>query len=529
MIMKQAIRGFVAVTLSVLALQVQPAVAQDTPYWISGTGAAAYTQYYLPYALQAAAAYRSVDDFNDTRRPGARARADVALAVSYSYPVDGPEKAYAAALLAPWRYQFGSEGHLTCFDPSDGDCQNQLREARRFGTGSGPAFQVWARTRYPHREHEPCTEVSIAFRGTTGSAGDWFSNFDRVNFLTDDYYLQLQRNINRIIRKITTIDCYRRAPQPPQIVSLGHSLGGGLAQFAALANKPGGPRIAKVFAFDPSPVTGVHRIDNATLQENARGLTIDRIYQTGEVLAVVRKYYQEYPASSSTCDPYVRTVLLDALRHEGSVKLHNMPGLARELVRLSYRFRTLPFDVPPGTDCPTRYLAPEEGVPGPAIAYAPNGAVVRTANGNRYAGAYRYVQTNPYGTAYRYARDWGGSTPATPARLKPPGARTVDASTAFDMGFAQPNWYDATSFYPNATDAGVARPTVVRGYRRARFRPARPRQEHPSGTFPSGVSDAFRRDPICSPGWTCMLGRLTSGINGLKASGPRNRGEAVSG
>ena len=42
-----------------------------------------------------------------------------------------------------------------------------------------------------------------------------------------------------------------------QIVSVGHSLGGGLAQFAALATKKGKARIVKVFAFDSSPVTGI--------------------------------------------------------------------------------------------------------------------------------------------------------------------------------------------------------------------------------------------------------------------------------
>ena len=204
--------------------------------------------------------------------------------------------------------------------------------------------------------------------GTVGStASDWITNADLVtHYFADDYYLQLRRNIDAIIRKIAGLDCYRRTSHKPQIVSVGHSLGGGLAQFVALANSSKGPRIAKVFAFDSSPFTGASLINPATLKDNSDQLEIDRIYQSGEVLANIRKFAEKlarkstFPQSSSPCQPLVRTVLFDAFLAPNSIELHSMASLAAQTVQLSYNGQTqLAFAVPPGTrNCRTRYNPP---------------------------------------------------------------------------------------------------------------------------------------------------------------------------
>jgi dienelactone hydrolase len=174
--------------------------------------------------------------------------------------------------------------------------------------------------------------VSIAFRGTVFSSfADWTANLSPTWLRADDHYRQLRRNIDAIIKKVTALDCYRRAGT--QIVSVGHSLGGGLAQFAALANNPTRHRIAKVFAFDPSPVTGESLLDRRRRDGNAANLEIDRIYQSGEVLAFVRRAYQQFPPASSRC---VRTVLYDVSAGINIVALHNMNTLAREIVQQSY-------------------------------------------------------------------------------------------------------------------------------------------------------------------------------------------------
>ena len=78
----------------------------------------------------------------------------------------------------------------------------------------------------------------------------------------------------------------------PALFSTGHSLGGGLAQqFAyALPNDPAGvvPRVSEVYAFDPSPVTGYFSVARDLRESNSRELSIDRIYERGEILALAR-------------------------------------------------------------------------------------------------------------------------------------------------------------------------------------------------------------------------------------------------
>ena len=72
------------------------------------------------------------------------------------------------------------------------------------------------------------------------------------------------------------------------LVATGHSLGAGLAErFAySLKAQEGIPGVKEVYAFDPSPVSGKRTVPG--WRQQAKGLTIYRIYNRGEILASVR-------------------------------------------------------------------------------------------------------------------------------------------------------------------------------------------------------------------------------------------------
>jgi pimeloyl-ACP methyl ester carboxylesterase len=331
---------FFVLALVIVWLNNSPLQAQTSgngPKLYTASYATQFARYYAPYALQAASAYVDKVAMDATLGPSGQAPidgSDVRVAVNYIFQ-DQPDETLAArarGYLRSWQYQFGSEGYLGCFGQTGNDCYS-WNDWLKFATSGGPAFQVWARTRYPQKQGSACSEVSIAFRGTTLSTADWIANLDRATgYVYDDHYRQLRRNIDAIIKKIATLDCYKlriaSTSKPPQIVSVGHSLGGGLAQLAGLADR----RVAKVFAFDSSPVTGASYVDKQTRLGNAEDLAIDRIYQSGEVLQKLKRL-QQFPYYGSKC---VRYVAFDVLQPDGPVTLHNMAGLAREVVRLSY-------------------------------------------------------------------------------------------------------------------------------------------------------------------------------------------------
>ena len=156
-----------AITVSMLTMNVRPAGAQsatDDTYSVLASRATRYARYYAPYAIQAAAAYLPVQAFNDKKELKG---ADVDYSVQKIF---GGDVKPAQKAIEAWQYQFGSDSYLTCFDPTDTDCQSALRN-KGWDFGSGPSFQVWARTRSSHAARDVCTEVSIAFRGTMGLNG----------------------------------------------------------------------------------------------------------------------------------------------------------------------------------------------------------------------------------------------------------------------------------------------------------------------------------------------------------------------
>jgi hypothetical protein len=154
-------------------------------------------------------------------------------------------------------------------------------------------------------------EIVVVFEGTNFTElPDWTANlrwFLRfIPGFEDQYTLTARRVAQEFHDQLRTKpDRYQLDPnndqlrhvsgEPIRIVSTGHSLGGGLAQHFAYTfrqhpSAATGPRVAEVFAFDPSPVTGWSAAENPPRAHNARNLRINRIYEHGEALAYVRLF-----------------------------------------------------------------------------------------------------------------------------------------------------------------------------------------------------------------------------------------------
>lgn len=395
--------GFIAIVASIVALDVRPACAQPEtpdswtethvdPYEIGASDVGQYAGYYSPYAIMAAATHLPVARFEEIKglnpADGADVTPDVKYAVEGVFPdeIAGPKiRPIAQAAFKAWRYQFGSDAESPCFDPKDEDCKRLVRKDRQHL--AGPTFQVWARVDLTPQPSTlfgllgpTCAEFSIAFEGTReNSRMDWLSNgrffgTERL-FHLDSSYTWLHRNINAIIRTIAAQPCYR-VSSPPLIVSVGHSLGGGLAVHAALANDPNKPRIEKVFAFEPSPETGADLVEQKTLMSNRKGLEIDRVDHLGEASSKLEGWAQWartinwnseefYPPAGNRCNDklLVRKVHVQAFVAlkkglAGDIELHTMAPLAAELITLNGREAVESRGRPRApSDCPTRYDA----------------------------------------------------------------------------------------------------------------------------------------------------------------------------
>lgn len=181
--------------------------------------------------------------------------------------------------------------------------------------------QLWV-----HRVNNVCRQAVVLFRGTVATSyDDWVANFHWFHRLTpiDDYYDQARDNIASVVKIAEGQGCAGR------IIAVGHSLGGGLAQHVAYANK----KIRTVYAFDPSFVIGSTDFNLLGLPIYRDGRKFDYVYEHGEVLAFLRfigRQFHPYEA----CNPRIRTVRFNTLT--GSiVNQHRIDDLAAKLIDLS--------------------------------------------------------------------------------------------------------------------------------------------------------------------------------------------------
>jgi hypothetical protein len=186
-------------------------------------------------------------------------------------------------------------------------------------------------------EHDSAKRIVVAFGGTVFNSGkDWLSNFRWFIPKHQDEYTLVVGDVGRAF-----VEEYKRRysdKEPRQIHATGHSLGGGLAQqFAySLPKDPNVPRVEHVFAFDPSPVTGYYSVEEALRDSNAEHLRTDRIFERGEVLAIVRSLQSLVfpPASSKPVIREVRYALFWSSPFD-PIGGHSINRLATEITRAS--------------------------------------------------------------------------------------------------------------------------------------------------------------------------------------------------
>lgn len=250
---------------------------------------------YAPYAVMAAKAREPLSP--DGQRIGKET-------------VFGASDSAARAWLKPWRFEKGQFGPL---------CANSKVNCSGV---NGLQYHIWSRP-----QGRVCREVTIVLLGTDpGSLGDWLSNLHWVLRVLplNDQYDQMQTSTGPIVADIKKNLSCAVTPQT-RIVTVGHSLGGGLAHQAAYMTDD----IKQVYAFNPSPVTGFG--DPDTPARAGVGVKVDRIYEHGETLAYLR-LIQRQIAPPSVCRPEVRTVRFNLLK--GNVfRQHSMIELAASIVR----------------------------------------------------------------------------------------------------------------------------------------------------------------------------------------------------
>jgi hypothetical protein len=180
-------------------------------------------------------------------------------------------------------------------------------------------------------EHENQKLIVVAFGGTVFTSGeDWKSNLRWFIPWHKDEYTQIVKHFAPDF-----VEAFgRRRPNESEvsIYSTGHSLGGGLAQqFAyALPTMPSKQKVSKVYAFDPSPVTGFYSVKRRTRKRNRKDLQISRIYERGEILAIVRSFTSLIIKPSSV-DPEIRGARFNLFYTENAIAGHSIAELATKM------------------------------------------------------------------------------------------------------------------------------------------------------------------------------------------------------
>jgi hypothetical protein len=189
----------------------------------------------------------------------------------------------------------------------------------------GLQFHLWRRG---------CREAVLAFRGTDFneegpllSRGDLISNLRWfIHLPVNDEYVQARWASVAIADEVSRWGCGRGL----RLIATGHSLGGGLAQQAAFADR----RFSYVYAFDPSPVTGLFDIAWEDRRWSVAKLGIDRVYESGEVLSLTR-YLVSGVFATSPCQPRIRIVRFATAKQPSLVERHRIKNLTDGLIVLA--------------------------------------------------------------------------------------------------------------------------------------------------------------------------------------------------
>jgi hypothetical protein len=207
-------------------------------------------------------------------------------------------------------------------------CDVGSTEFLREAVDVGLHLEVW-------RRGSPST-VAVVFEGTKfTSLLDWRSNLRWFLHHLPRYKDQYTVLSDRFGREFA--DWAKSNVDPgATLVSTGHSLGGGLAQYFAyslpdIRLRDGSPlRVSQVYAYDPSPVTGWYSVPHADRTRNARGLLIDRMFEHGEILAYPRLLLG-YVMPPSKENPRTREIRVNFDQSWLPIAGHMMRILARGL------------------------------------------------------------------------------------------------------------------------------------------------------------------------------------------------------
>lgn len=231
----------------------------------------------------------TTEDAHEDARPWAKKYADYAALAAMVYHRPGPD-------LTPYGWT----------------CKEKINDPE-----TSLYLEAW--------DNRSLKKVALVFRGTSDWK-DWWSN---ARFVTRylplgwDQYPLVRDRIDGLVER-----GLRRLPDAT-IVTVGHSLGGGLAQQAAYAH----PAIKSVVAFDPSPLTGFRDIPEPERARNSSGIKIERVYEKGEILAYLRGPLRKWVPLSFQ-DPSIVEVRFDIAKGR-AVQEHSMHDLAQGLADLA--------------------------------------------------------------------------------------------------------------------------------------------------------------------------------------------------
>lgn len=186
--------------------------------------------------------------------------------------------------------------------------------------------------------------VVVAFRGTEASWLDWQSNLRWILRFVPFYTTKNDQYgfiANVFSSKFLEALKKKNIGSSVNLIAVGHSLGGGLAQHFAYSlpegiNSSGTvfSRVSKVYAFDPSPVTGWFSVDGTVRESNVKDLKIDRIFEHGEALAYIRLLLS-YVNPPSLISPAMQEVRYNFVPSLNPFSSHSMTYLACSLVHFS--------------------------------------------------------------------------------------------------------------------------------------------------------------------------------------------------
>jgi hypothetical protein len=175
--------------------------------------------------------------------------------------------------------------------------------------------------------------VAVAFAGTeVTNLQDWKANLRWFIPHHVDEYTVVVTNFGADF-----VDEWLKRKKEPEwqflnhahLFSTGHSLGGGLCQeFAySLPLSSEVPRVEHVYAFDPSPVTGFYSVERRLRDHDREGLAIDRIYERGKILAILRSVVYVFKPPSVR-NPAIRQVRYNLFSAWTAVAKHSIGRLA---------------------------------------------------------------------------------------------------------------------------------------------------------------------------------------------------------